>query len=109
MFKGVDILDVTFVFKGQIRVHKCVTRLPETFKGVVVPGMRFSITSDSDGRVGAVMNMTLSDIQGHESVELIAEMVTAEHLKKVSRGWYAVVEVKEILKTATSKEAPETV
>lgn len=95
MFNKSDVLVARFTYSEDLLVHNCIVRLVD--KNELKVGTRFGITVDADARVGKEIFMTLSDISGDESVELKANMITAEHVDNVQRGWFSIVEVTTIL------------
>ncbi|MGK5091194.1 hypothetical protein WDW89_04150 [Deltaproteobacteria bacterium TL4] len=96
MFDKSDVLDARFKYEGDVLIHNCVVRLEEGNE--VREGTRFGITVNADARPGKELTMILSDISKIEQIKIRVEMITAEHVKKVPRGWYSIVEVKEILR-----------
>ena len=95
MFEKSDVLDVRFKYEGDVLIHNCIVRLANNNQ--VQVGTQFGITANADARIGKQVTMILSDISNAEKLKVRAEMMTAEHVKGVRRGWFSMVEVKEII------------
>ena len=94
MFEKSDVLDARFKYEGDVLIHNCIVRL--TNGNQVQVGTQFGITANADARIGKQVTMVLSDISNIEKLKIRVEMLTAEHVKGVRRGWFSMVEVKEI-------------
>jgi len=102
MFEKADVLDARFTYDGDVLIHNCIVRIDGS--NDIREGVRFGITVNADARIGKELTMILSDISHTESVKVRVEMITAEYVQKVKRGWFSLVEVKEILKIGEDDE-----
>ena len=95
MFENVDLLEARFRYLDDMLVHHSLVKLPENIE--LKEGVRFGITVSSDARVGKELLMVLCDLERLEKLKLLVVMITAEHLQKTSRGWFSMVEIKEVI------------
>jgi hypothetical protein len=106
MFNKSDVLVARFTYSEDLLVHNCIVRLAD--RNELKVGTRFGITVDADARVGKEILMTLSDISGDEHVDLKVNMITAEHISEVQRGWFSIVEVTAILSEIANENEAKT-
>lgn len=97
MFENNDVLVVNYTIEDSNKTHKSIIKLSEENIGIST-GTRFGLTIDSSVKTGKSIDLIISDIAEEETLEASGEILTAEPIKNVRKGWFCLVEVKEVKK-----------